>query len=309
MPSSLGHPHVHLRVTDSTNDRARALAIAGAPSGTLVTASEQTAGRGRHGRRWAAPPGSALLATLVLRSPPPLLPLIAAVAVCEAVGEEAMVKWPNDIVIVRPADLRETDEMGSSPDTNGTGDTDGTDGTDETGGPDGTGDTDGTDGTDETGDPDGTGDTDGTRPGRGVGRSPSARPRGQSNKLAKLGGILVEGRPQEGWAVLGIGLNVAVEPEELPPELRESAATMGRPPSAIEPVLRRMLDALQRRLDEPAESVLEAYRVRDVLRGRDVAWSDGHGTAEGVDSEGRLVVALADGTHASLHAGEVHLRL
>ncbi len=42
MSGALGHPRLHLRSTDSTNDRARALAIAGAPHGTLVTASEQT---------------------------------------------------------------------------------------------------------------------------------------------------------------------------------------------------------------------------------------------------------------------------
>ena len=101
MSGALGHPRLHLRSTDSTNDRARALAIAGAPHGTLVTASEQTAGRGRQGRRWSAPPGSSLLASLVLRDPPPLLPLIAAVAVCDMAGEDARVKWPNDIVFVR----------------------------------------------------------------------------------------------------------------------------------------------------------------------------------------------------------------
>ena len=102
MSRTLGRPRLHLRLTDSTNDRARALAIAGAPHGTLVTASRQHAGRGRQGRRWSAPPDSSLLASLVLRSPPPLLPLIAAVAVCDIAGEEARIKWPNDIVLVRP---------------------------------------------------------------------------------------------------------------------------------------------------------------------------------------------------------------
>ncbi|HTA37085.1 MAG TPA: hypothetical protein VK761_10245, partial [Solirubrobacteraceae bacterium] len=71
--SRLGRPRVHLRRTDSTNDRARKLALAGAPHGTLVTAAEQSAGRGRQGRRWSAPPGSALLMSLLLRDPPPLL--------------------------------------------------------------------------------------------------------------------------------------------------------------------------------------------------------------------------------------------
>src|SRR5207248_1033949 len=85
----LGQPRLHLRQTDSTNDRARELAGAGAPHGTLVTTAEQTAGRGRHGRCWLAPAGSALLMSLLLRSPPPLLPLAAAVAVCDVAGSEA----------------------------------------------------------------------------------------------------------------------------------------------------------------------------------------------------------------------------
>ncbi len=48
--------------------------------------------------------------------------------------------------------------------------------------------------------------------------------------LAKLAGILAEGRPQEGWAVLGVGLNVAVRLNELPAELRSTAATLGEAP-------------------------------------------------------------------------------
>jgi len=51
----LGAPRLHLRETTSTNDRARALAAAGAPHGTLVTAAAQSAGRGRQGRTWSAP--------------------------------------------------------------------------------------------------------------------------------------------------------------------------------------------------------------------------------------------------------------
>ena len=53
----LGTPRIHLRVTDSTNARARELAARGAPHGTLITAAEQTAGRGRQGRTWTAPAG------------------------------------------------------------------------------------------------------------------------------------------------------------------------------------------------------------------------------------------------------------
>jgi BirA family biotin operon repressor/biotin-[acetyl-CoA-carboxylase] ligase len=230
---ALGRPRLHLRSTGSTNDRARELALAGAPNGTLVTASEQTAGRGRQGRRWSAPADSALLLSLVLRfaagEAPQLLPLAAAVAVCDVAGADARVKWPNDVVVAR------------------------------------------------------------------------------DGGLAKLAGILIEGRPQQGWAVLGIGLNVAVELSELPDELRDSAATMGLSRAQIEPVLRALLGVLQRRIYEPAQATLAAWRERDALRGRVVAWAEGEGRAEGIDGDGRLIVARDDGGRYALTAGEVHL--
>jgi BirA family transcriptional regulator, biotin operon repressor / biotin---[acetyl-CoA-carboxylase] ligase len=226
---TLGRPRLHFRLIDSTNDRARALAGAGAPHGTLVTAAEQSAGRGRQGRRWSAPAGSALLMSLIVRSPPQLLPLAAAVAVCEVAGERAQIKWPNDVVL----------------------------------------------------------------PGE----------RG----LVKLAGILIEGRPQERWAVLGVGLNVAVELDRLPAELRHTAATLGRPPAEIETVLADLLAALEVRLAEPQQVTLAAWRARDALFGRQIGWAGGRGRAEGVDGEGRLVVALPGGGRAALPAGEVHL--
>lgn len=99
-----GKPHRHFTLTDSTNQRARELAAAGAPSGTVVTAAEQSAGRGRQGRRWSAPRGSALLYSAILRPlglEHALLPLAVPLAVCEACEEVAAVgcriKWPNDI--------------------------------------------------------------------------------------------------------------------------------------------------------------------------------------------------------------------
>lgn len=241
---SLGRPRVHLRRTGSTNERARELAFAGAPHGTLVTASEQTAGRGRQGRRWSAPAGSSLLMSLLLREVPPLLPLAAAVAVSEVAGTEAQIKWPNDIVVESPGTERE---------------------------------------------------------------------------LAKLAGILIEGRPQEGWAVLGIGLNVAVELDQLPAELRPAgagrsatsplpAATLGRPREAIEPALSLLLEALERRLAQPAEATLAAWRARDALLGREIEWNAGRGRARGIDGTGRLIVALADGGRTTLGSGEVHLQ-
>src|SRR5215207_6489152 len=172
--TSLGAPRLHLREVDSTNVRAQRLAASGAPHGTLVTAAGQTAGHGRQGRAWVTPAGRALACSLVLREPPRLLPMLAALAVADvadrfdAAGRAAAIKWPNDVLL------------------------------------------------------------DGR----------------------KVAGILAEGRPQEGWAVLGIGINVAVRPDDLPPELAERAAGLGLDPAAIEPMLRALLIALERRLTE-----------------------------------------------------------
>src|SRR4051794_9153306 len=99
----IGSPRLHFRVTDSTNEQAKALAEAGAPHGTLLTAGEQTAGHGRQGRAWAAPPGRAILMSLLLRGLEErhaLLPLATAVAVCDALAPLACgIKWPNDVWI------------------------------------------------------------------------------------------------------------------------------------------------------------------------------------------------------------------
>ena len=222
---TLGTPRVHRRSTGSTSVDARALALAGAPHGTLVTALEQHDGRGRQGRRWHAPPAGALLCSLVLRDPPPLLAILAGVAVAELVGPEAMLKWPNDVLA--------------------------------------------------------------------EGR--------------KVGGILIEGRPQERWAVLGIGVNVALRLDELPPELRDSAGTLGLDADAIEPLLARLLELLEHWLARPPADVLAAWRERDALLGLELRWRDGSGTGAGIDPQGRLIVTLADGSERALDAGEVHL--
>lgn len=221
----LGLPRLHLRVTDSTNARARDLAAAGAPHGTLVTAGEQTAGRGRQGRTWSAPAGRALLCSLVIRRPRPLLPLAAGVAVAAVADDDAQVKWPNDVLV--------------------------------------------------------------------GGR--------------KVAGILVEGRPQEAWAVLGVGLNVALSAEDFPVELRDVAGTLGLAPEEIEPTLTRLLTALSDWSERPDDEVLAAFRQRDALRGQIVDWGRGRGRAQGVDDQGRLLVRTEDDREDALSAGEVHL--
>ena len=95
---SLGEPREHHDTIGSTNERARELAEEGAAHGTLVTAGEQTAGRGRQGRTWQTPAGVAIAASLVLREFDDLLPLRAGLAVADVAGPSALVKWPNDVL-------------------------------------------------------------------------------------------------------------------------------------------------------------------------------------------------------------------
>ncbi len=92
----------------STNDLALQSGIDGAEEGTLILAESQTQGRGRHGRRWLAPPGSSILASVILRhrlraDQVGLPNLISAVAIATAIKEltnlSAQIKWPNDVLI------------------------------------------------------------------------------------------------------------------------------------------------------------------------------------------------------------------
>jgi BirA family biotin operon repressor/biotin-[acetyl-CoA-carboxylase] ligase len=91
--------------TGSTNADALALARDGAPEGIVVVADHQTAGRGRRDRRWEAPPGASLLASILLRPPTRVLScasMAVSVAAAEAVegvaGAHVGLKWPNDLV-------------------------------------------------------------------------------------------------------------------------------------------------------------------------------------------------------------------
>lgn len=92
----------------STNDVAAELAAGGAPHFSVVLAEEQFRGRGRAGSSWQAQPGSAILVSVMLRiqeqgSAPGCAPVRIGLAVAESVSEiagvEALVKWPNDVVI------------------------------------------------------------------------------------------------------------------------------------------------------------------------------------------------------------------
>jgi len=252
------------------------LVESGAPGGTIVTAAEQTAGRGRQGRTWTAPPGKALLYSAILRPLDErhlLLPLAVPLAVCEAAEElepsiECQVKWPNDIWI-------------------------------------------------------------------------------EGHKLA---GVLIEAKPQDGWAVIGVGLNLSIAPDEFPPELRDTATSLfgpvengresprrclakrprqgessreaapdftaegddrhsaRRPPTFLtaSAVLNRHL---ARWVTADRQKTLAAWRSRDALKGREISWDGGSGVADGIEDSGDLVVVATGGDRVVLGAGEVHLRL
>jgi len=230
----LGSPHLHLKSVGSTNDHARGLASAGAPHGTLVSADHQSSGRGRQGREWVAPPGSSVLISLLLRNPPELLPLIAAVAVAEACGQAAQIKWPNDILLAS-----------------------------------------------------------------------------EGRPAAKVAGILCEARPQEGWAVLGVGLNAALNLELLPAELRQQAATLGLRSDERWSLIDRIVAAIEQNLALPADQLLQRWQQRDALFGEEISWTSAElsesGTANGISASGALLVRLNDGSQLELNAGEVHL--
>lgn len=213
----------------------------------MVLAEEQTAGRGRQGRTWTSGLGNGLTLSVLVRfdesqaqSDLALLPLAAAVAVCEtceaAAPVSCQIKWPNDV---------------------------------QTGG-------------------------------------------------RKLAGILIESRPQSGWAVVGIGLNVNVSAEELDPELRGNATSLRIETggefdrqTVLELLLARAAVWLRSPLVHDAQGLLTAYRERDALQGQRITWStDGvrlAGEAQGVDERGMLVVFGDSGERVTLDAGEVHL--
>jgi BirA family biotin operon repressor/biotin-[acetyl-CoA-carboxylase] ligase len=98
----------HFFKTDSTNNVAMKLGEEGEPHGAVVLAEEQTAGRGRAGRKWVSEPMAGIHATVLVRPGVPpwqasLLTLVAGVATRDAVtdqtGIEADIRWPNDVLI------------------------------------------------------------------------------------------------------------------------------------------------------------------------------------------------------------------
>lgn len=229
--ATIGSPRHHFASVGSTNELAREAATSGATDGTLFTAEEQTAGRGRQGRPWSTPAGAALAWSVVIRREievPGTLPLRIGVGVAEALeslgAKDVELKWPNDIWI-----------------------------------------------------------------------------RGK-----KCAGILVEARPQDGWAVAGIGLNLNVPDDAFPEALRGRATSLGRG-ITFDQAVAALNEHVELRLDAPLTETLAEFSRRDGLRGRTVTWGEGSGIAAGIDRGGNLLVESPTGCLTTLDAGEVHL--
>jgi len=237
----IGRRVTSLATTASTMDVARDEAVAGAPHGAVVLAEEQTAGRGRFGRRWVSPAGKNLYLTLILRPDSGrlrALSMVVPLAVCRAVEAvtplRPVIKWPNDVLV--------------------------------------------------------------------GGR--------------KLAGVLIEGESSGSellYALAGIGLNVNDPIED--PEIAGIATSLSRElgeETPRETVLAALLNELEDAYNAPLSDVYSGWRSRIATLGQSVRLTfrdDVHeGTAEDVDSEGSLVLRLADGTRKTFEAGEVTLR-
>lgn len=225
----------------STQDIARDEALAGAPAGTAVITDHQTAGRGRRGRTWTDPPGTALMFSYVARSQRPLaelgaLPLVAGIAIAESLPGQPRVRWPNDLVL------------------------------------------------------------DG----------------------GKVAGILVEAvTPTQGdpFAIIGVGINANLTPEQLPPTDRLPATSLRIATGAevdrvaLFDVVAGHLDACLAAFDADGFApLIPRFDALDDLAGRalELRLPDGsvHGIARGVDAGGRLLLEV-DGAICPFSAGEV----
>ena len=224
----LGETRIHVESCEST----QALLDPSMAEGTVAVADVQTAGRGRLGRTWEAPPRSAVLVSVLLRPsadrPLPQLALVAGVAVADALEEltglSVQIKWPNDVMLRR----------------------------------------------------------------------------------TKVAGILAEAR--ESAVVVGIGVNVNQTREQLP-DRGGSLRTATGLEWDRDTVLDAVLDALGTRYEQwrvgGLDAVYDGLGSRDFLRGRSVTVDDTSGTAELIDRDGRLRIAVGHGESVTVESGEV----
>ncbi len=241
-------PHVHLYgLVDSTNNRAKELAQSGAPSGTVVVADGQSAGRGNAQRRWHSPAGSGVYVSIILRPasvPNPLLvPLLAGLGAARAVERSAVgirvgLKWPNDLIA-------------------------------------------------------------GDR---------------------KLGGVLAEGvwvGKTPTWVVIGVGINVRIEPADFPEALQPIATSLdveaGRRVSRLA-LAGSVIEAIESSCAELPErldaDLLAQLRRRDWLRDRLCVVEDAGGgrlcgVGVGIAADGTLMLRPVGGEPVAISTGRV----
>jgi BirA family biotin operon repressor/biotin-[acetyl-CoA-carboxylase] ligase len=230
--------------TGSTNADAIEAAGKGEPEGFVVVAEQQTEGRGRLDRHWVSPPGKGLTFSVVLRPTVPMdrwgwLPLMAGVALAQTLGDDARLKWPNDLLLGRDG--------------------------------------------------------------------------------LKAGGVLSQ--TAEDACVLGIGVNVLTEKDELPVPEATSMVLCGfhdpRPESVLRWFLPRLGMLYQSWLDHDgdahASGLAEFYRQYCKTIGQEVKVSmpsgDVTGIALEIDHDGHLVVQDHNGQRVVVTAGDVtHVR-
>jgi BirA family biotin operon repressor/biotin-[acetyl-CoA-carboxylase] ligase len=224
----LGETRIHVESCEST----QTLLDPSMAEGTVAVADVQTAGRGRLGRTWEAPPRSAVLVSVLLRPsadrPLPQLALVAGVAVADALEEltglSVQIKWPNDVMLRR----------------------------------------------------------------------------------TKVAGILAEAR--ESAVVVGIGVNVNQTREQLPNRggsLRTATGLEWDRDAVLDAVLGTLGTRYEQWRVGGLDAVYDGLGSRDFLRGRSVTVDDTSGTAELIDRDGRLRIAVGHGESVTVESGEV----
>jgi len=214
----IGEPRTHVEECEST----QLLLGPEDPEGAVATSDYQSGGRGRLGRTWVAPPGTAIHCSVLLRPPAersaPQLSLVGGLAAAEAVELatrlSVQIKWPNDVMLNR----------------------------------------------------------------------------------RKVAGVLSEDR--EKVVVLGIGINVNQAREQLPADARQPPGSLrsltgreyGRE-ELLAVLLQRLDDCYSRWRSDGLDALYGELGARDFLRGRRVTVDGAEGLAEGIDRQGRLLVA------------------